>query len=209
MHVESSVYLTSLKPSDVVTLSDDELREQMKRSKPLPDSSQPFGGVSTFFLDEKTVAKFSSEVWGEDPDLNREVLAMRFVWDHTTIPIPCPYRALRSHDLTLIVMDFIAGERLDRAWPTLSLWSRLRVVWTLRSYVRQLRRIPVPPPPFPGPLGPIPAECHGTAFNFLPIDLQEKAWASTEELLAALKKIADSRFRDHHDGQEHKLRPRM
>lgn len=133
-------------------------------------------------------------------------MAMRFVWDHTTIPIPRPYRALRSHDLTLIVMDFIAGERLDRAWPTLSLWLRLRVVWTLRSYVRQLRRIPVPPP-FPGPLGPIPAECHGTAFNFLPIYLQEKAWASTEELLAALKKIADSRFRDHHDGQEPKPRP--
>lgn len=197
----------SLKPSDVVNLSDDELRERMTSSTPLPDSSQPFGGFSTYLVDDKIVAKFSSQVWGQDPDLNREVMAMRFVWDHTTIPIPRPYRALRSHDLTVIVMDFIDGERLDRAWPTLSLWSRFRVVWTLRSYVRQLRRIPVPPPPFPGPLGPNPTECHGTAFHFLPVYLQERAWTTTEELLGALKKTADNRFCDHHNGQEPTPRP--
>lgn len=132
---------------------------------------------------------------------------MRLVWDYTTIPIPYPYRALRLRHSTLIVMDFVGGERLDRAWPTLSLWSRLRVAWTLRSYVRQLRRIPIPPPPFPGPLGPEPAECHGTAFQFFPRYLQERAWTTTEELLGALKKTADDRFYDHHDDQEPIPRP--
>lgn len=179
----------------------------MKSSAPLPDSSSPCGGFSTYFLDDRTVAKFSSDVWGEDPDLNREVMAMRFVWDHTTIPIPRPYRALRFNDLTVIIMDFISGERLDRAWPTLSIWSRFRVAWTLRSYVRQLRRIPLPQPPFPGPLGPKPTECHGMGLSVLPLYLQEKVWTTKEELLYALKESAEDHFYEHHDGQEAQPRP--
>lgn len=179
----------------------------MKKATALTDSSYPFGGFSTFFLDDQVVAKFSSDVWGQDPELNREVLAMRYVWEHTTIPIPYPYRALRLHDHTVIVIDFIAGERLDRAWLTLPLWSRLRVAWTLRSYVRQLRRIPVPPPLFPGPLGPEPTECHGMGLSSLPLYLQERAWTTTDELLAALKESAEDHFFDHHNGQEAKPRP--
>lgn len=143
-------------------------------------------------------------MWESHPDLNREVLAMRLVWEYTTIPIPRPYRAVEFHGSTLIIMDFVEGRRLDRAWSTLSLWSRLRVAWTLRSYVRQLRQIPIQSPPFPGPLGPDPGQCHGPAFRFTPPNLHERAWGSTEELLRAVKESAEDRFRENH-AQEPKM----
>lgn len=194
------------KPSDVVHLSDEELLQRLLRAPPLQDSWRWSGGFSTYILNDRVVGKIALDRRVDEPDLSREAMAMRLVWEHTTIPIPRVHRTLRvkKWERVFIVMDFIEGERLDRAWPELSLWSRLRVAWTLRSYVRQLRRIPIPAPPFPGPLGPEPSMCEGQSFALLDPGYQDRTWHSTQQLLDRLKKTAEERFRTHHPQQSPK-----
>jgi hypothetical protein len=63
-----------------------------------------------------------------------------FVRTRTTIPIPRIQRTFVDGDgHSIIVMDYIPGERLDHVWPSLSILTKLRVALTLRRYVRQLR----------------------------------------------------------------------
>ena len=55
--------------------------------------------------------------------------------------------------LCLIAMQYVPGRPLRVVWPTLSLWGKLRVIWTLRQYIRQLRRVSSPYSNRTGPLG--------------------------------------------------------
>lgn len=68
-----------------------------------------------------------------------------------------------------VIMDYIPGETLDVCWPKLSFWQRLRIVWTIRGYIRQLRRIQVPDSirktTFPGPIASEPELCRGRMFT--------------------------------------------
>ncbi|KAK4247486.1 putative kinase [Corynascus novoguineensis] len=70
-----------------------------------------------------------------------EVEAMRFVSEHTTIPVPRVYDVGEQH----LTMEFIEGETLKEAWEnTLSVEDRALVVRQLRDYVNQLRAIKSP-----------------------------------------------------------------
>ena len=51
-------------------------------------------------------------------------------------------------------MDFVPGRQLRYVWPTLSLFAKLRVAFTLRGYIRQLRAIRHPRALIPGPIAP-------------------------------------------------------
>ncbi|KAF5311015.1 hypothetical protein D9619_007909 [Psilocybe cf. subviscida] len=104
-----------------------------------------------------------------------ETFAMTYVSSHTSIPIPRIRRVLPvifdedpnyTPDGEWIVMDLIDGEPLVTAWPTLSWWRRLRVIWYMRSYMRQLRSVPIPVPDQPGPMHPSgkPMVCWGAYF---------------------------------------------
>lgn len=84
-------------------------------------------------------------------------------------------------------MDFVESERLDRAWPKMSLLAKARTAWTLRSYVRQLRRIPIPEMNVPGPLGPQPRRCQGLLFGR---NYEAGPFRDREELAAYLNAIA-------------------
>jgi hypothetical protein len=54
-----------------------------------------------------------------------EASSFEFVRMHTTIPIPHVRRRMKDENGdTLIVMDYIPGERLDHIWPSLSLSSK-------------------------------------------------------------------------------------
>jgi hypothetical protein len=64
-------------------------------------------------------------------------------------------------------MEYIEGRDLHEVWPSLSIWSRLKVAWVLRGYVRQLRKVKPPHQGIPGPLnalGPTPLKCKGHYF---------------------------------------------
>ena len=81
----------------------------------------------------------------------------------TTIPIPRVRRKFYDENgSSIIVMDYIPGERLDHVWPSLSLWSKLWVALTLRRYVRQLRQINSS---VPGSVADSPQTCHSSLFQ--------------------------------------------
>ena len=93
-----------------------------------------------------------------------EELTMECVQQQTTISIPAIRRSVRDRlpgdkhydrldSRGFIAMDYIRGSTLSVEWPILSLWGKLRVVWTLRQYIRQLRRITSPYSTRPGPIG--------------------------------------------------------
>lgn len=116
-----------------------------------------YGGPgSVYVIDDATVLKTVGGDFDTQPGQQREVLNMRFVLEHTTIPTPNIYSVVPFPDFkhdAYLVMDYVHGQRLDSAWPRLSIWAKLRVAWILRSYIRQLRRIKHPRSSIPGPLG--------------------------------------------------------
>ncbi|EIW61308.1 kinase-like protein [Trametes versicolor FP-101664 SS1] len=74
----------------------------------------------------------------------KEADIIRFVQRHTSIPTP---RVVASDDAfgdRYLVMKKVAGESLDRVWPTLEPAQRTRIVEQLRSYITQLRSLPSP-----------------------------------------------------------------
>ena len=131
----------------------------MQRAISLGDVRQPFGQTSVTILDDFTVTKGVLYDSALPVEQQHEALNMKFVFEHTTIPVPRVYMVVAAPNFpgeAFIVMDYIHGHRLDHAWPMLSVWSKLRVAWVLRSYFRQLRSIKLPYTPIPGPLGPVP-----------------------------------------------------
>ena len=91
-----------------------------------------------------------------------EASTIEFVTMRTTIPIPRVRRRFTDEEgLSIIVMDYIPGERLDHVWPLLSLWSKLWVALTLRRYIRRLRQINSS---VPGPVADSPQRCYGGLF---------------------------------------------
>ncbi|KAG6872235.1 hypothetical protein C0995_011739 [Termitomyces sp. Mi166 len=135
----------SMMASDVDHLSDEEIVERAKDA--------PWLGKECRVkrLTAKTVLKP-----GYDPDFDRvdsaEANALNLVFAESTIPVPRVHRVIKFYDEFLIVMDYIPGRTLAEAWPTLSTWQKIGVAWTLRRYIRQLRRLKASDKTPPGPI---------------------------------------------------------
>ncbi|KAK0430198.1 hypothetical protein EV421DRAFT_1913249 [Armillaria borealis] len=81
-----------------------------------------------------------------------EALAQELVHNRTSIPVPAIRRVIHlDKDGSVIIMDHIPGITLAEAWPTMTLWQKIRTALTLRSYVHQLRSIQHPRSHIPGP----------------------------------------------------------
>ncbi len=102
-------------------------------------------------LTSGTVAKPSQDMDEDTPDPS-EANALDLVFSKTTIPVPRVRRVVKYKWAFLIVMDYIEGPTLAHVWPTLSTWRKCLVAFTLRRYMRQLRRLQAPPGVPPGPL---------------------------------------------------------
>jgi len=48
-------------------------------------------------------------------------------------------------------MDYIDGDVLESAWRKMTLWRRILMIWTVRRYIRDLRKTPLPNLDVPGP----------------------------------------------------------
>lgn len=71
-----------------------------------------------------------------------EAETMRFVREHTTIPVPTVHSAYRDSENTgnvVIVMEFIEGENLDKAWAGYGEEEQAAVIAQLSDYMAQLR----------------------------------------------------------------------
>ncbi|KIJ14976.1 hypothetical protein PAXINDRAFT_12245 [Paxillus involutus ATCC 200175] len=149
----------SILPSDVDQLSNEEILELRTKAPKLSRES------AIFQLTPNTVAKVSQDI-DEDADDASEANALDLLFAKTTIPVPRVRRVVKQKWDHLIVMDHIKGPTLAKVWPTLSVWRKIGVAFTLRRYVRQLRRLKAPPMTPPGPLSTQgPRTCESPIFG--------------------------------------------
>lgn len=134
---------------------------------PRKKTNNGLGSIPVIYrLTEGSACKFVSAHSNEIPAPLQGVV-MHLVSSQTTIPVPHVNRilAVQGEKDGYLDMEYIEGVDLDEVWPTASWWTRLKIIWTLRGYIRQLRRFQ---PPFPGTPGPIspggrPYACLGAA----------------------------------------------
>lgn len=159
-----------LQPSEAALWDQKDLYHKLKNAPGLEDSNNDLGLPSIHILDNATLVKLVIYRRREPIELHPAVLNMQFVYEHTSIPIPNVYMVAIDPDIPgqmCIVMDYIHGQRLDRIWPQLSIWSKLRVAWILRSYIRQQRRIKSSSAPIPGSIGSDPRPYPEGTIDFL------------------------------------------
>jgi hypothetical protein len=152
-----------VKPSVSDYWSDAEVLERMKTAPLLPDAvfilgSKPCGNVIDLCSDT-VVKKCLSSTFALCP----EALALNFVRSHTSIPVPFVRRFITSESGFggYILLEKIEGKRLDQVWPSLSPLQKFLVAWTLRGYIRELRRASnaYSRCHVPGPMGDAPRRC--------------------------------------------------
>ncbi|KAI6097844.1 kinase-like domain-containing protein [Pisolithus sp. B1] len=131
--------------SDVGELSDDAILAL------IPTAPRLHPDYIVFKLAPTTAGKFSHDMEDDAIDCP-EANAMQLVFEKTTIPVPRVHRVVKGSQGFLIVMDYIKGQTLAQVWPTFSVWRKFFVAFTLRRYIRQLRRLKGSPTAPPGPL---------------------------------------------------------
>lgn len=96
-------------------------------------SLAPYSGA--YRLNETTVIKTGEAV------RMSEAAAMRLVAEKTSIPVPKILDAyMQERDgRGVILMEYIEGQTLDKAWPTYSLEQRQAVISQLRQFLTELR----------------------------------------------------------------------
>ncbi|PWY72948.1 hypothetical protein BO70DRAFT_113349 [Aspergillus heteromorphus CBS 117.55] len=74
---------------------------------------------------------------------NHEVSNMKFVAEHTIIPVPRVHRVERDKDgkVLKIYMDYMPGKPLDKSWATMTESERKSVAEDLCNYINQLRKL--------------------------------------------------------------------
>lgn len=96
--------------------------------------------VDVFRLTERTVLKC-----GPPEPIFSEAANLRFVARHTSVPVPQVYDVWQeSSGKAYLVMEFIPGQELRRAWKDLPSEQQVDLLCSLRGYVEQLRGIPQP-----------------------------------------------------------------
>ncbi|PIL30506.1 hypothetical protein GSI_07206 [Ganoderma sinense ZZ0214-1] len=117
-------------------------------------------------------------------DSDSEAKTMHLVREATTILVPTIRRNFIYRGVSAIIMDFIPGQTLADCWHSLGYWRRFWVLYTIRRYIRELRRVEVPGIPrreqFPGRIGHEPQLCYGPMFS----DYGDGPFASYDELTA-------------------------
>ncbi|KAG8689691.1 hypothetical protein FRC11_001211, partial [Ceratobasidium sp. 423] len=94
--------------------------------------------VPVYRIDSSTVVKCRGA-----ESLKSEVLSMYMIRTMTTIPIPSVRQLVidAGGQGQYLVMEYIPGRALDTCWSELGFFTQLRIAWTLRGYVSQLRRL--------------------------------------------------------------------
>jgi tRNA A-37 threonylcarbamoyl transferase component Bud32 len=84
----------------------------------------------------KNITKYTTNPHGLDGSgTPNEALALRFVKEHTTIPVP----ELVSSDWDRVTMEYVEGQTLKQAWPVLTPEQRSGIMAQLSDYLAQLR----------------------------------------------------------------------
>ncbi|PSR94570.1 hypothetical protein PHLCEN_2v4438 [Hermanssonia centrifuga] len=70
-----------------------------------------------------------------------EAKIMRYIQSHTKIPVPGNVEYLIEGSKTYLFMDYVDGEPLYKAWPTLQEHERISILDDLKGYMDQLRAL--------------------------------------------------------------------
>ncbi|KAJ3575736.1 hypothetical protein NP233_g909 [Leucocoprinus birnbaumii] len=170
----------SIAPSDMDKLSDEEILELKK------DAPKLCPEAAVFRLTSGTVAKASQDM-DEGTEDSSQANALNLIFAETTIPVPRVRRVVKRQWDFLIVMDYIPGSTLAQVWSTFSMWQKIRVAFTLRRYVRQLRCLKGSATTPPGPLSTYgPRTCGSPIFT--QVRFHRGPFASYSELSAWFNK---------------------
>ncbi|KAG6855869.1 hypothetical protein H0H87_009823 [Tephrocybe sp. NHM501043] len=83
-------------------------------------------------------------------DVGHEADALRYIRQHTSIPVPCVKASATYGEYTFTLMERVRGMPLMGVWPDLDDQQRLHVVAQLRDILVQLQRLTPPPDITPG-----------------------------------------------------------
>lgn len=129
------------------------MREMMVRDRrkalfgdfpPPPRQAAPYPeGEVIYHCDDRFVVRSGNTVtqYTTHPDgmgVNprpSEAMALQFVKDHTTIPVP----EVISSDWDRITMEYVEGQTLKEAWPSLEPHQRSEILDQLKDYMAQMR----------------------------------------------------------------------
>ncbi|GJE99455.1 hypothetical protein PsYK624_157190 [Phanerochaete sordida] len=89
-----------------------------------------FGSVS--YLPGGLVLKYTSTTLGRR---DAEAEALRYVREHTTIPVPRVYASVEGYATRFVLMERVKGDCLEAAWHKLDDTQRDAVVDQLRGFV--------------------------------------------------------------------------
>ncbi|KAH9913539.1 kinase-like domain-containing protein [Fomitopsis serialis] len=142
-----------MQSSDIDDLTNEQLFQLNQTAPRLSQQSNAIGAELIRRLTPGTVSKAAQDK--EAVGTPSEVLTLELVFQHTAIPVPRVRRVIQGRSSQFIVMDYIPGRQLSHVWPEMPLWKKLRVVFTLHDYVRQLRTIRRPRSTIPGPVAPL------------------------------------------------------
>ncbi|KDQ06803.1 hypothetical protein BOTBODRAFT_140762 [Botryobasidium botryosum FD-172 SS1] len=147
------------KPSEFDLLSDEEIMERC-RTAPCVYAKDPLFRCPLYLPRVCQDSVVKEDIWGLP---SSEELSLKFVRSNTTIPVPRVRRTFLYDDYGCMILEYIEGEQLATCWPRLSSVTKLRVAWTMRNYIQQLRRLESSRP---GPPGDTPRKCDGVHFQF-------------------------------------------
>ncbi|KAJ5774062.1 hypothetical protein N7457_008958 [Penicillium paradoxum] len=88
------------------------------------------------------IAKDKLLKYGPSEDIELEAENMRYIAESTTIPIPRIHE-IQTHDdnIKSISMDYIEGQTLQDAWPSMIPSQKMLVAQELHGYISQLRAL--------------------------------------------------------------------
>ena len=90
----------------------------------------------------RKVLRIGSVVVKLGPGLDlTEAENIKFIAEHTRIPVPKILNAYEKDGMGYILMDFIEGEKLETVWATLSFEAKDTILSELGDHVHQMRRI--------------------------------------------------------------------
>ncbi|PPQ71206.1 hypothetical protein CVT26_011019 [Gymnopilus dilepis] len=164
-------HLPPLQPSICDSWSDEKILEIFRKARSPEGPGSILNGEecgAVWVICHDTIVKHTRQPYTASLGPSTEYLALCFILQHTSIPVPRVRRLFAYKGYQYIVMEKIDGAPLHEVWPSLTPSQRFGVALTLQDYIRQLRQASAhyARRSCPGPMGPTPRKCLDATWLF-------------------------------------------